>query len=319
MVDRIALLQIGTITDRMRDMLADRFELLPLLDRDDRSGFLAERGQDIAAVLTNGHYGVPDDVAAACPNLKAVSSYGVGYDAIDVEGLTARGILISHTPNVLNDEVAVTAILLWLACYRGLIAADAHARGGAWEDGEFPLTRSPMERKVGILGLGRIGQTIADMAAAFRAEIHYHARSRKDVPFTYHDSPTALAGAVDVLIVITPGGPETHHIVDAGVLDALGSDGCLINVSRGSTVDETALIEALRTGRLGYAGLDVFEAEPKIPQALKDMTDRVVLTPHVGSATVQTRQAMGDLTVRNLLQWLDDGTLETPIPECKGM
>ncbi|MEM9797413.1 MAG: 2-hydroxyacid dehydrogenase [Pseudomonadota bacterium] len=311
------LLQIGNITDRMRDALSPHFEIDVLFDHEDRAGWLHENGADIPAILTNGHYGVPDDVAATTPNLKVVSSYGVGYDAIDAPAFADRGILISHTPDVLNDEVAVTAMMLWLACYRGLVPADAHARSGAWEEGEFPLTRSPMDRKVGILGLGRIGQTIAEMAGAFRAEIHYHSRSEKDVPYTYHATPAALAQAVDVLIVITPGGPETKHMVNAEVLAALGSDGLLINVSRGSVVDEVALIDALQNGVIGGAGLDVFAAEPKIPQALKDMPERVVLTPHVGSATMETRQAMGDLTVRNLTQWLSNGTVETPVPECR--
>ena len=156
------------------------------------------------------------------------------------------------------------------------------------------------------------------MAEAFGAEIHYHARSKRDVAHTYHESPAALAAAVDVLIVITPGGAATRHLVDAGVLDALGPEGILVNVSRGSVVDEAALAAALSEGRLGGAGLDVFEAEPKIPDALKTM-ENVVLTPHVGSATVETRAAMGDLVCQNLIQWLKDGTLVTPIPECRDL
>lgn len=320
MPDRLPLLQIGDITDRMREALSGRFEIHPLLDQEDRAAFLRETGETFAAILTNGHYGVPEDVEAATPNLKVVSSYGVGYDAIDADAFAARGIFIAHTPGVLNDEVAVTTMALWLACYRDIVNADAHARSGAWEEGEFRLTKSPMDRRVGILGLGRIGQTIAQMAqAAFRAEIHYTARSEKDVPYAYHPDARALAEAVEVLVVITPGGPETRHIVDAAVMDALGPEGCLINVSRGSTVDEDALAAALREGRLGMAGLDVFDAEPKIPQALKDMTDRVVLLPHVGSATHETRAAMGDLSVRNLVRWVEDGTVETPVPECRAL
>ena len=319
MADPTPLLQIGEITDRMRDALAGAFEPVELLTHPDRAALLRDRGADFPAILTNGHHGVPDDVAAALANLEVVSSYGVGYDAIDADAFADRGILIGHTPTVLNDEVAVTAVMLWLACYRGLIDADAHARSGAWEDGNFRLTKSPMDRKVGILGLGRIGQTIAGMVGAFRAEVHYHSRSAKDVPYTYHDGAEALARAVDVLIVITPGGAETDKMVDRAVLDALGAEGCLINVSRGSVVDEDALVAALRDGRLGMAGLDVFEREPVVPDALKAMTDRVVLAPHVGSATRETRAAMGDLTVRNLLQWKEAGTVETPVPECRGL
>ena len=319
-MDRAPLLQIGDVTDRMRDALHERFDVAVLFDQPDRAAFLRERGADFAAILTNGHWGVPEDVEAATPNLKVVSSYGVGYDAIDADAFAARGIPVAHTPGVLNDEVAVTAVALWLACYRGIVPADAHARSGAWErDGNYPLTRSPMDRRVGILGLGRIGQTIAEMVGAFRAEVHYHSRTEKDVPYTYHASPRALAEAVDVLVVITPGGAETRHMVDAEVLRALGPEGCLVNVARGSVVDEAALVAALADGALGMAGLDVFEEEPKIPDALKAMTDRVVLLPHVGSATHETRRAMGDLAVRNLVRWREDGTVETPVPECRDL
>ncbi|UWQ20214.1 2-hydroxyacid dehydrogenase [Jannaschia sp. W003] len=317
-MDRAPLLQIGEITERMREALEARFAIDVLFEQADRTAFLAEHGARYEAILTNGHWGVPEDVAAATPNVRVISSYGVGYDAIDADAYAARGVLVAHTPGVLNDEVAVTAIALWLACYRQIVAADAHARSGAWEEGGFPLTRSPMDRRVGILGLGRIGKTIAEMAGAFRAEIHYTARSPKDVPWQFHETPEALAEAVDVLVVITPGGAATRNLVNAAVLRALGPEGCLVNVARGSVVDEAALVAALESGALGMAGLDVFEAEPVIPDALKRIEGRVVLLPHVGSATHETRAAMGDLAVRNLVRWLDDGTVETPVPECAG-
>ncbi|MEM7489967.1 MAG: 2-hydroxyacid dehydrogenase [Pseudomonadota bacterium] len=310
------LLQIGNVTERMRDALTGAFEIDVLFDKDDRAGWLAENGAEVEAILTNGHYGVPEDVAAATPNLKVVSSYGVGYDAIDAPAFADRGIKVSHTPDVLNDEVADTFVALWLAVSRGIVAADRHARSGDWESGEFPLTRSVQGRRVGILGLGRIGEEIANRVKCFRGDVHYHSRSRKDVDYAYHDSPEGLARAVEVLVCITPGGPGTKHLVNADVLKALGPDGILINVSRGSVVDETALVAALEAGTIAGAGLDVFEAEPKIPEALKAMQN-VVLLPHVGSATVETRQAMGDLTVRNLTRWLEDGTVETPVPECR--
>ena len=310
------LLQIGGITPRMQAALADRFDIHVLFDLEDRQAWLAENGDRIEAILTNGHHGVPEDVALATPNLKVVSSYGVGYDAIDAPAFAARGIKIAHTPDVLNDEVADTFVALWLAVSRGIVAADRFARSGAWENGAFPLTRSVQKRRVGILGLGRIGEEIANRIKCFRGDIHYHSRSRKDVDYTYHDSPAALAEAVEVLVAITPGGPETEHLVNAEVLKALGPEGILINVSRGSVVDEAALIAALQAGEIAGAGLDVFAEEPKIPQALKDM-ENVVLLPHVGSATHETRAAMGDLTVRNLLSWLKDGSVETPVPECR--
>jgi lactate dehydrogenase-like 2-hydroxyacid dehydrogenase len=301
------LLQIGGITDTMRDRLAPHFTIHKLAE----SAYPADA---ITHIATNGHDGVPADVMAACPNLKMVSCYGVGYDAIDTKAAAARGILVTHTPDVLNAEVASTTILLMLASFRNFLHDEAHARTGAWENGGAPLSRSADNRRVGILGLGRIGQAIADKLAVFNADIHYHTRNKKDVPYTYHASLTEMAQAVEVLICITPGGPSTHRIVNAEVMEALGPQGTLINVSRGSVVDEPAMVQALQDGRLGYAALDVFEAEPKIPEALKSMPN-VVLLPHVGSATHETRAAMGGLVVDNLLEHLKSGKVLTPVPE----
>ncbi|WP_204115307.1 2-hydroxyacid dehydrogenase [Shimia biformata] len=313
------LLQIGNITDRMRARLEAEFDVTRLFatPEADRPALLAEKGADFVAVATDGHWGVPGYVFDALPNLKVISSYGVGYDAIDVDRAVARGIIVSHTPDVLNDEVADTATLLWLATYRRLIPADRWVRKGAWEEkGAFPLTRSVRGTKVGIVGLGRIGQTIADRVQAFGASVVYHSRSPKPVDLEYFSNLKDMAAACDALIVITPGGAATRHLVNAEVLDVLGPDGVLVNVARGSVVDEPALVAALEQGRLGGAGLDVFDAEPKVPDALKRM-ENVVLTPHVGSATVETRQAMGDLTCDNLSQYLKDGTVLTPVPECR--
>jgi lactate dehydrogenase-like 2-hydroxyacid dehydrogenase len=288
-----------------------------LFDQPDRAAFLATRGAGIVAVVTDGHWGVPPEVMAALPDLRVISSYGVGYDAIDAAAAAARGILVAHTPDVLNDEVADTAILLWLAVSRRLLAADRWVRSGDWErKGAFPLTRTVQGRTVGILGMGRIGRTIARRAEAFGARILYHARSLKDVPHEYVPDLVAMARAADVLICITPGGAGTRHLVNAGVLEALGPEGILVNVARGSVVDEAALVAALEAGRLGGAGLDVFEAEPHVPEALRRM-ENVVLTPHVGSATVETRAAMGDLVCANLERFLADGTVLTPVPECR--
>ncbi|MEW9920453.1 2-hydroxyacid dehydrogenase [Marimonas sp. MJW-29] len=301
------LLQIGTITEAMRARLAEAFTIHQLED------YPAER---ITHIVTNGAVGVPPEVMAAVPNLKVISGYGVGYDAVDVEEAVRRGIVVAHTPNVLNDEVATTAVMLLLACYRELLRDDAHVRSGAWEaSGGAALTRTTDNQTVGILGLGRIGQAIARKLAPWNPTILYHSRSPKDVEYTYYDDLVAMAREADVLICITPGGPETHHIVNAEVLEALGPEGTLINVSRGSVVDEAALIAALQNGTLGWAGLDVFEEEPHVPQALRDLPNTVLL-PHVGSATVETRAAMGNLTVDNLLQHLKDGKVLTPVPEC---
>lgn len=300
------LLQIGGITETMRNRLEERFTI------HQTDNYPADK---ITHIVTNGHDGVPPDILAACPNVKMAASYGVGYDAIDTDACVQRGVVVTHTPDVLNAEVASTTIMLLLASFRNFLSDEAHARSGNWEkNGNAPLSRSADNRRVGILGLGRIGQAIADKLKAFNADIHYHTRSPKDVPYTYHDTLVGMAEAVEVIICITPGGPATHHIVNADVMAALGPDGTLINVSRGSVIDEAAMVAALQSGKLGYAALDVFEEEPKIPDPLKSMPN-VVLLPHVGSATHETRAAMGALVVDNVLSHLDNGKTLTPVPE----
>ena len=296
----------------MAERLAAGFEVVKMPPG--QEAFLAERGSEIVAIATMR--GVPDDVMAGLPNLKVISSFGVGYDNIDAVVAARKGILVAHTPDVLNDEVADTAIMLWLAVSKELLPAERWARTGAWETrGEYPLARTIRGRNVGILGLGRIGQTIAKMTEMFGSKVHYHSRSRKGAPYLYFDDLADMASEVDVLFVITPGGNGTRHLVNAEVLDALGPEGMLINVSRGSVVDEAALVAALKDGRLGAAGLDVYEDEPRIPDELKAM-ENVVLLPHIGSATVETRRAMGDLVCDNLDAWLADGKVVTPVPEC---
>lgn len=313
------LLQIGSLTDRMTETLAAEFDIVRLPMDDTQAAFLAEHAESFSAVVNVGHYGVPPDLMAALTNLKIISNYGVGYDTIDAAAAAKRGIVVTHTPNVLNDEVANTAILLWFAVSRRLVPNDAYVRAGRWEkEGNTPLTHTVQGRTVGIVGLGRIGQAIADRLAVFDSTVVYHARSEKDVPYRYFADLTEMAAACDVMIVITPGGAETRHMVNAEVIAALGPEGILVNVARGTVVDETALVQALKDGKLGGAGLDVFEHEPKVPEALFAM-DNVVLQPHVGSATHETRQAMGDLTCENLTQWLKDGTTVTPVPECKDL
>jgi lactate dehydrogenase-like 2-hydroxyacid dehydrogenase len=303
------LLLIGGATDQMLARLAEKFTIHKLADGE----YPADR---ITHVCTNGHDGVKPEIMAGLPNLKLISCYGVGYDAIDTHEAVRRGIVVTHTPNVLNAEVATTAVLLMLSCYREVLRDDAYVRSGDWEaKGNAPLTRSADNQTIGILGLGRIGQAIADKLAPWSPTIVYHTRSKKDVEYKYYSDLKAMAADCDVLICITPGGPETNKIVNADVLEALGPRGTLINVARGSVVDETALVQALQSGTLGWAGLDVFEAEPHVPQALRDLPNTVLL-PHVGSATVETRAAMGALTVDNLLQHLDSGTVISPVPEC---
>lgn len=310
------LLVIGDVTDEMRGRFEKRFNVHNLHDNDDPENWIASHGYKISYIATNGHDGVKPAFLDAMPNLKVISCYGVGYDAIDTQQAVARGIPVTHTPNVLNAEVATTALLLTLACYRNFRADEAHVRSGNWESkGNAPLSRSADNQTVGILGLGRIGQAIARKFLPFNAKIVYHARNKKLVNYTYYDNLVEMAKISDVLICVTPGGAETFNLVNEQVINALGPKGTLINVSRGSVVDEKALIVALKEGRLGWAGLDVFAAEPKVPAALRSLTN-VVLLPHVGSATKETRAAMGNLTVDNLLQHLKDGTVISPVPEC---
>ncbi|WP_216641167.1 2-hydroxyacid dehydrogenase [Oceaniglobus roseus] len=311
------LLLIGGATQRMLDRFTAEFTLHKLADIDDLPAFLKDHGDSIVAVATNGGAGVKPEIMDGLPNLKVVSCYGVGYDAIDVDTCVKRGILVSHTPNVLNDDVANTAILLMLAAMRDLVFNDAYVRAGRWEkEGSTPLTRSPENRTVGIVGLGRIGETIAKKLAAFQSRVIYHSRNRKDgVPYEYFGDLVEMAKESDVLIVITPGGPATNKLVNREVIEALGPEGTLVNVARGTVVDEAEMVKALQDGRLGWAGLDVFEAEPKVPAELFSMNN-VTLLPHVASATHETRQAMGDLVCDNLSQFLKDGTVQTPVPEC---
>lgn len=310
------LLVIGGITDVMRERLEAAFDLHFLSQIDDFDGWASAHGAKVEAVATNGHDGVKPAIMAALPNLKVISCYGVGYDAIDTDACVARGIKVSHTPNVLNGEVANTALMLILTALRNFRHDEAWARSGEWEaKGNAPLSRSPDGLTYGILGFGRIGQEIARRLEVFGGEILYHARSDKGLDYEYVRDLKAMAARSDVLICITPGGPETEKLVDAEVMAALGPEGLLVNVARGSVVDEAALIDALQSGKLGMAALDVFEQEPMIPSALKNM-ENTVLLPHVGSATVETRAAMGALTVDNLLQWLEDGSVKTPVPEC---
>lgn len=308
-----------SLTDRMQDALAEKFTLHWLAKEADQQSWLAENGAKFAHVLTDGHWGVKPDIMQHLPNVKVISCYGVGYDNIDAADCAARGVVVTHTPNVLNAEVANTAILLWLATARRLVRDDAFVRSGAWLNGGAPLTRSVENCKVGILGLGRIGEDLAQRLAIFSPEISYHSRNEKPgVSYRYYPKLIDMARDVDVMFCITPGGAATHHIVNRDVMEALGPDGTLINVGRGTAVDEAEMVKALQDGRLGNAGLDVFEAEPKVPEALFAM-DHVTLLPHVGSATVETRMAMGDLSVNNLLQFLTDGTTISPVPECQNL
>ena len=286
------------------------------LEREYAAPSLAEVGTQTAG-LTVAVAGGGTIIGAAemdaLPGLRAVANFGVGYDNVDVEEATRRGIVVSNTPDVLTDAVADLTVVLVLDVLRQVSSADRFVRRGEWAaGGRFPLTREVRGTVVGILGLGRIGEAVAQRLEPFGARIAYHSRSPKQVPWAFHVSPVELARACDVLVVLTPGGADTHRLVDASVIDALGPDGFLVNVSRGSVVDETALVAALEEGRLAGAGLDVFADEPHVPTALLGRDD-VVLLPHVGSATVQTREAMATLVLDNVAAFLATGRLVTPV------
>mgnify|MGYP003743857787 CR=1 FL=1 len=310
------MLLIGGATERMLSKMNAVFQVHMLSEIEDFDAWASAHAEKITAVATNGHDGVKPEIMAALPNLKIISCYGVGYDAIDTGVCVARGIIATHTPGVLNADVANLAVLLMLASSRCLIRDDLWVRSGNWaKNGNAPLTRSIENKKVGILGLGRIGAEIARKLEVFGCDISYHTRTQKEVAYTYYDDLETMASDVDYLIAITPGGPATHKLINREVMNALGSEGTLINVARGSVVDEQELVLALQEGRLGFAGLDVFEHEPNAPEALFEM-ENVVLTPHTASATIETRQAMGDLTVENLISFFENGTVISPVPEC---
>ncbi|MCP5356770.1 MAG: 2-hydroxyacid dehydrogenase [Pseudomonadales bacterium] len=246
------------------------------------------------------------------PNLRIISCFGVGVDGIDFGITRSRGIQVTNTPTVLNDAVADIAMSLVLATSRNLINADAWARSGQWQNGPFPFGSNLAGKTLGILGLGAIGEEIALRALAFRMKIAYHNRQKKDLPFRYCESIVELAESSDILLSMLPGGRETEKIVDAAVFDALGPQGIFINVGRGSTVDEDALIVALRDKRIAAAGLDVYAKEPQVPEGLRALPN-TVLFPHIGSATVETRRAMGQLVVDNLAAYFAGDALLTPV------
>lgn len=315
-MDRAEILITAPMLPELMRTLESQFTAYRLWEQKDQAGFLASTGPRIRGVATNASYGrLGADLMAQTPNLEIVANFGVGYDNVDAVDAASRGVVVTNTPGVLDDEVADLALGLTLATLRRIPQADRFVREGRWLEGAFPLTPSLRNRRVGIVGLGRIGQAIARRFEAFGVSIAYHTRTRReDVSYAYHATPVELAAASDVLVIITSGGAATRHLVNAEVLQALGPEGVLINVSRGSVVDERALIDALQTGALGGAGLDVFEDEPRVPQALIEL-DNVVLLPHVGSGSAHTRDAMGQLLADNLIAWFDGRGALTPVPE----
>ena len=277
----------------------------------------AQAAPRIRAIVGGGESRLPRALMDRLPALEVISIMGVGYDGVDVDAALERKVPVTHTPGVLNEDVADLAIGLMLSVARRIPQADQYVRTGQWVNGPMPLARKVSGARLGIVGLGRIGQAIADRAQAFGMSIAYTARHQKpDLAYRYYASAQALAAEVDFLVLITPGGAGTRKLVNAEVLKALGPNGYLINVARGSVVDESALIHALQKGWIAGAGLDVFESEPQVPEALRCL-DNVVLTPHMASATWQTRQAMADLAAANLQAHFAGQPLLSPVPECQ--
>ena len=298
--------------------LEPAFKLHRLWLQEDKEAFLREFGPSMHGLVTSTLYGRVDHrLLDHLPALEIISSFGVGYDNVDV-GLAAQlGITVTNTPGVLDDEVADFTLGLLLATLRQIPQAERHLREGRWLQGPFPLSPTLRGRRIGIVGLGNIGKAVARRLEGFGVSIAYHGRSAQaDVPYPFYADLVEMAQASDVLIVIVPGGTATRHLINRAVLQALGPQGVLINVARGSVVDEQALIEALQAGEIWGAGLDVFEHEPQVPQALLDMP-QLVLLPHVGSASEHTRQAMGQLVADNMAAWFTQGKAITVVPECR--
>jgi lactate dehydrogenase-like 2-hydroxyacid dehydrogenase len=307
------ILIAGPFYQPQLERLEREFTAYRLWEAKDRDAFVRSRADRIRGIATTGFVGADAALMDALPKLEIISCFGVGVDAIDLPAAAQRKIIVTNTPEVLNDDVADLALALMLAASRRIAAGDRFVREGRWLKGAMPLAVKLSGKRLGILGLGRIGRAIAKRAEAFDMAIAYHSRKPvAGVPYRYHADLVSLARDSDFLVAICPGGPATRHIVNEAVMRALGPKGILVNVARGSVVDEPALVKCLREGALGGAGLDVFEAEPKVPETLFAM-DNVVLAPHVGSATHETRNEMGRLTVDNLIAHFAGKPVLTPV------
>jgi lactate dehydrogenase-like 2-hydroxyacid dehydrogenase len=282
----------------------------------DSEAFFAEHSGVRAIACSATTERIPGSFMARFPKLEIVSSFGVGYDHMDVKWAAAHGVIVTNTPEVLTEEVADTALGLLLSTVREFPQAEQYLRAGKWVERDYPLTKATLRnRTVGMVGMGAIGQAIARRLQAFGVPVVYHTRRpRREVSYLHCPSLIEMARAVDILMVIVPGGPSTQNLINADVLDALGPDGILINMARGSVVDEPALIKALKENRIMAAGLDVYAKEPEVPQELIAM-DNVVLFPHLGSASVYTRGKMDQLVVDNISAWAAGKPPLTPVAE----
>lgn len=298
------LLQLSSYPAWDQDPLAAAFDIVT-------PGQLSARGAEVRAIATNGGLGVAPEVLAACPKAEIVAIYGVGYDAVDLETCRARGIRVTNTPDVLTEDCADLAVGMLVALARGIVKAEAFARG-PWLSGAFPLQRRVSGMKVGILGLGRIGAAVAERLKGFGCDLAYVARADKGNGMTFCKDAVALAERSDALIVTTLSNAQTRHIVDGRVLQALGPQGFLVNISRAACIDEEALLTALEAGAIAGAGLDVFEGEPRLNPRFLALPN-VLLQPHHASGTVETRKAMGALMRANLTAHFAGAPLPSPV------
>jgi lactate dehydrogenase-like 2-hydroxyacid dehydrogenase len=314
MSDPLVLICGGAFNEEERNRLMNTHHSL-FIESSDEIGGMAEavRGS-VRSIAFKGHHPLKADHMDLLPDLGLVANYGVGYDAIDVKSASERGIRVTNTPDVLSDDVADIAVALILVQSRNIILGSEWVRSGRWaREGEMRLNRRVSGAKAGIVGLGRIGREIANRLAAFKMEIHYHSRSEKETPgWIHHADPVSLARAVDYLVVALVGGAETKNYVSREVIEAMAPRGVLINISRGTTVDEGALLDALEAGTIGGAGLDVYLNEPNIDPRFLAL-DNVVLQPHQGSGSLETRRAMAELQLANITAFLAGEDLLTPV------
>ena len=306
-MSRPRILQNGPQLPELEKQLGEHFDVHALHQESDRDAFLAANGASFVGIVTSARYGANAALIDALPNLRVISSFGVGLDTIAVDRAKARGIQIGYTPDVLNDCVADTAFALLIDAARRFSESDRYLRAGKWAKAPFPVSTKVSGKRLGILGLGRIGKVVAKRASGFDMEVRYHNR-RKDptVSYTYMETLKGLAEWADFLVVVSAGGPETRHLVSAEILAALGPKGFVINVARGSVIDQDALIRALQDGTIAGAGLDVYDNEPNISEVLFGL-DNAVLLPHLASGTHETRAAMAALTFDNLAEFFRTG------------
>lgn len=309
------ILQVGPYPEWDQAPIDAAFDARRLFAAGDRGAFLAEHGPHVRGIATRGELGADREMIEACPNLEIISVYGVGYDAVDLDAARARGIRVTNTPDVLTKDVADLGVAMMLCQARGMVGAETWVRDGSWAgQGLYPLKRRVFGKKAGILGLGRIGFEVGRRLAGFDMDIAYSDIAPKDYApdWTFIADPVALATHADFLFVTLAASAETRHIVGKSVIDAVGPEGMVINISRASNIDEDALIDALSSGRLGSAALDVFEGEPELDRRFLGLTN-VLLQPHHASGTIETRQAMGQLLRDNLVAHFAGEPLPSPV------